>query len=276
MSMLANIKSTKESYPGIRVIVAGVEKVGKTTFVCGAPNALLIPLEAGYSNQNIKHVPMVEDYSSLVSLLMEVTTACQLGQFPFKTLVLDSLTALERLIHEGVLALDPLYKKGAAKSISMDNALGGYGRAFQLANERFIEVVKLLDILSIKHSINIVMTCHVFSNVIIDPQVGEYSSWDLLLHSPKNQKTYGKREVASQWVDAIFFLHEPIMIVEQNSIKKGISENRGRMLGLSRTPSYCAGNRFGLEGEISIPKEQGWNYLAQAMHESCGLDVYKR
>jgi hypothetical protein len=66
------------------------------------------------------------------------------------------------------------------------------------------------------------------------------------------------------------------MITEQHGIKKGISENRGRVLGLSRTPSYVAGNRFGLENEISIPKEQGWNYLAQSIYESCGIDVFKR
>ena len=59
-------------------------------------------------------------------------------------------------------------------------------------------------------------------------------------------------------------------------MKRGVSENKGRMLGLSRTPSYVAGNRFGCEGEISIPKEEGWNHLAYAIYTNSGVDVYKR
>jgi hypothetical protein len=274
--MLEQIKHTKEAQPGIRIVIAGQEKTGKTTLACGAPNALLIPLEAGYSNQEINHVPMLNTYEEFISLIEEITTACANNTFTFTTVVIDSATALERLIHESVLKLDPLYKRGASKSISMDNALGGYGRAFQLANERFVEVVALLDKLAINHTINIVITCHVFTNTVIDPQAGEYMSWDLLLHSPKNMKTYGKREMISQWCDGIFFLHEPLMVLESNNIKKGVSENKGRILGLSRTPGYTAGNRFGLEGEIPIPKEQGWNYLAKAIYDSCGIDVFKR
>ena len=58
--------------------------------------------------------------------------------------------------------------------------------------ERFMVVIGMLDALALQLGINIVFTCHVFANLVVDPQVGEYSSWDLLLHSPKNFKTYGK------------------------------------------------------------------------------------
>ena len=276
--MLEQIKHTKDAQPGIRIVIAGVEKTGKTTLACGSPNALLIPLEAGYSNQEINHVPMLQTYEEFISLIEEITAACTTAAFPFTTVVIDSATALERLIHESVLKLDPLYKRGASKSISMDNALGGYGRAFQLANERFVEVVALLDKLALNHTINIVITCHVFTNTVIDPQAGEYMSWDLLLHSPKNMKTYGKREMLTQWADVIGFLHEPLFISREkdSNFAMGINANKGRILGLERTPGYLAGNRFGLKGEVSIPRENGWNYIADQIFKSCGVDVYNR
>lgn len=276
MSILDTVRSSRDNYAGIRVAIAGVEKSGKTTLVCGAPGALLVPLEAGYAGVDVQHIPMVKTYQEFVTLLGEVTSGCAARQFPFKSLVIDSVTALERLIHESVLLTDPLYNGGANKNVTMESALGGYGKAYQVANERFMVVISMLDTLALQYGINIVFTCHVFANIVIDPQVGEYSSWDLLLHSPKNFKTYGKREFFTQWADGIFFLHEPLMIVEQNNMKRGISENKGRVLGLSRTPSYVAGNRFGCEGEISIPKQDGWNYLAHALHTSCGIDVFRR
>jgi len=274
--MLEQIKNSKENYAGLRLVVAGVEKVGKTTLACNAPNALLIPLEAGYAGVEVQHVPLITRYSDFMGLLDEVSTACETGSFPFNTVVIDSATALERLIHESVLMSDPSYRNGANKGLTMNSCLGGYGKGYDVANERFMDILYMLDVLALTHKINVVLTCHVFANVILDPQAGEYSSWDLLLHSPKNFKTYGKRELISQWCDGLFFLHEPLIITESNNIKIGISENRGRVLGLNRTPGYVAGNRLGMEGEIGIPKEQGWNYLAKAIHEGCGIDVYKR
>ena len=276
MSQLSRIVSSEHSKPGIRAVIAGNEKIGKTTLVCGAPDVLLIPLEVGYSGVSVNHIPMLESFNDFLDLLNEIGTSCAAGKFPYRTLAIDSATALERLLHDSVLSLDPLYKKGAKKTVSMESALGGYGKAFSLANERFTEMIAMLDILAVRFHLNIIFTCHTFAAKIIDPVAGEYDSWDLLLHSPKNQKTYGKREFITQWADLIGFLYEPIMVTQQNNTAKGISENRGRVLGLSRTPSYVAGNRFGMEGEISIPKEQGWNYLAHAIYQSCGIDVYKR
>ena len=276
MSILSQVKNTADSFAGVRIAVAGVEKIGKTTFTCGAPGVLLIPIESGFAGVEVQHVPMVTQYINFVDLLTEITASCKQGSFPFKTVVIDSVTALERLIHEGVLLSDPTYKGGLNKSVTMNSCLGGYGKGFDVANERFMEIIAMLDVLALQHGINVVLTAHVFADQMLDPQVGEYASWNIQLHSPKNYKTFGKRELFMQWLDGIFFLHEPLIISEQHGISKGISENRGRVLGLSRTPSYIAGNRFGMEGEINIPKEQGWNYLAHAMHESCGIDIYKR
>lgn len=276
MSLLNQITTSDQSRPGIRAVIAGVEKIGKTTLVCGAPNVLLIPLEVGYSGVNVHHVPMVQDYAAFVGLLNDIITQCGQQQFQFRTIAIDSATALERIINESVLAADPTYRKGVTKQLSMESALGGFGKAYVLANERFVEIISLLDIIAVNYGVNVVFTCHVFAAKVVDPQAGQYDSWDLLLHSPKNQKTYGKREFLTQWADLIGFLYEPILISESNNVTKGISENKGRMLGLSRTPGYIAGNRFGMEGEISIPKVDGWNYLAHALYQSSTIDVYKR
>lgn len=279
MSLLSGI-TTGASKTGLRCIIAGLEKMGKTTLTCGAPNSLLIPLEVGYGGIATAKTPMVQTLEELTTLLTEIVGYAQKGQFPYKTLVFDSATALERHIHEYVLRLDPMYSNTAKKTISMESAHGGYGKAYTLANTQFVSILATLDQLAVYAGINIVFTCHVFSSKVMDPTAGEYDSWDLLLHSPKNQKTYGKRELFTQWADLIGYLYEPIYLTKDagSTMTKGTSQNKGRVLGMSRTPSYVAGNRFGIMGEFPIPAPpaNGWNSLAHALYSASGIDVFTR
>lgn len=278
MSLLSNI-TTGPSKSGLRIVVAAQEKTGKTTLGSGAPGVLLIPLEVGFSGVTCAKTPMIEDFPSFMQLLNEIVALAQAGKFPYKTLLLDSVTGLEKHIHQYVISQDPLYKPNSPKkSVTMDSAHGGYGKAFNLANDYFNQVLSILDSLAVYAGMNIVFTAHVFSSTVKDPTVGEYNSWDILLHSPKNEKTYGKREILTQWADVIGFMYEPTSISKANdkAMAMGVSMNKGRVLALSRTPSYTAGNRLGIVGELAIPgpPDNGWNTLAVAIYNHSGINVY--
>lgn len=268
--------STSQTRTGMRVVLSGVEKVGKTTLATNAPRALLVPLEQGYGGVKVDKTPMLENYYAVMQLLDEVGHSASKGLFKHQTLVFDSVTALERLIHSTVLSTDPTFAAGNKKAMTMESALGGYGKAYSYANQLFEDFLKKCDLLAIHFGINIVFTCHVFAAKIVDPTVGEYDSWDLLLHSPKNQKTYGKREYLTQWADVVGFLHEPMFVIEGEKMNKGVSANKGRVLSVSRTPAYVAGNRYGLTADIPMPKDGGWNHLAHAIYSSSGVDVFNR
>ena len=263
---------------GIRVVVAGVEGIGKTTLACNAPKPLLIPLENGFSGVTVSKTAMLEHYEHVLMLLDEIIQQCSAQQFPYQTLVFDSATALERVIHTAVLESDPGYAKGNKKGITMTSALGGYGKAYECANEYFGEFLAKCDTLAVHYGINIVLTCHVFSSQVLDPSAGEYNSMDILLHSPKNQKTYGKREMLTQWADIVGYLHEPVFVSEGKNMNKGVSANQGRILALNRTPGYVAKNRFGVVNNINLPKVGGWNFLAAEVYTSTNgtVDIYNR
>jgi hypothetical protein len=275
MGILDSISHTPVK-TGIRAVFAGVEGVGKTTLACSAPRPLLVPLEAGAIGVKVSKVPMLEHYEHVMMTLDEVEVQCQQGQFPYQSLVFDSITALERLIHQAVLESDPTYAKGNKKAVTMESALGGYGKAYTYANELFQNFLAKCDILASQYAINIIFTCHSFAAKIVDPTVGEYDCWDILLHSPKNQKTYGKREALTQWADLIGFLHEPLFVTEGKSMNRGVSANQGRVLAVCRTPSYVAKNRFGVVNTITLPKDGGWNFLAAEIYQANGFDCYNR
>ena len=280
MSILDGV-SFSASSTGVRSVIAGIEKVGKTTLACNAPRALLVPLEIGYGGIQVSKTPMLTSFDDVIQLLSEVWEASQRGTFPYKTMTFDTATALERLIHDKVLKSDPTYMRDNKKALTMESALGGYGKAYQFANELFALFLRWCDQLAIYGGINICLTCHVFAARVVDPAYGEYDTWDLLLHSPKNQKAYGKREMLTQWADLVGFLHEPLFVTKGDASKgqalnQGMSANRGVVIGVSRTPGYVAGNRFGVVGEIPIPKVGGWNHLAHQIYTSCGVDMYNK
>jgi hypothetical protein len=283
MSILGAV-TTGAARTGLRGILAGVEKIGKTTFVSGAPGCLLVPLEVGYAGVQTAKTPMLQTLEEFDALLAEIIVMAQQGKFPYKTVAIDSATALERHIHDYVLRCDPAYQANvnAKKTLSMESAHGGYGRAYTIANQQFAQRLATLDQLAVYAGINIVFTCHTFASNVKDPTAGEYESWDLLLHSPKNQKTYVKREILTQWADFIGYFYEPVFITKADggTMSRATSQNKGRVLGLSRTPSYVAGNRFGILGELAIPAPPaiGWNTLAEAVYNASGknIDIYTR
>lgn len=277
MSILSSV-SSGITRAGLRIVIAGQEKLGKTTLCAGAPGVLLVPLEVGYSGVSVTRTPILQTLEEVHQFLAEVLQSAQTGQFPYKTIAFDSATALERHIHDAVIRRDPSYRPGSKKVITMESCHGGYGKGYNLANEEFDAILATFDQLAVYGGINIVLTCHVFSSKVMDPTSGEYDSWDLLLHSPKNQKTYGKRERMSQWADVIGFLYEPMFVNKSENMTKAVSQNKGRVLGLSRTPSYTAGNRFGVMGEYAIPAppQNGWNTFAGVLHHYSGIDIFTR
>lgn len=278
MSFLQQV-TTGATRAGIRIVLAAQEKMGKTTLCAGAPGVLLVPLEVGFAGVSVAKTPMVQTFEDFQALLAEVMTSAQRGQFPYRTIAFDSATALERMIDDYVLRLD---QAGKTKTSTMESAHGGYGKAYTLAKSVFDGVLKQLDMLAVHGGVNIIFTCHVFSSKISDPTAGEYDSWDLLLHSPKNSKTYGKRETITQWADLIGFLYEPVFLISSDKEKmtRATSQNKGRMLALQRTPSYTAGNRFGIMGEVPVPAPpaNGWNTLADAMWKATQgqIDIFTR
>lgn len=273
---------TQGSTPvGQRFVISGTEGIGKTTFACSAPKSLLIPLESGNGNIKTARIPgVLTSWGEVEALCKELVAASQAGKIARgSSLVWDSATALERFIHAETLRLDPAGAKKLGKGHSMETAHDGYGKAYAVANGLFGEWLSYLDQLALYGGINVIVTCHVFAARIIDPAHGEFDTWDLLLHSPKNQKTYGKREMLTQWADLIAFMYEPMFVAKAadgEKMNRAISQNQGRMLAVDRSPSWVAKNRYAITGSLSIPPVTGWNALAGEIFQASQIDVFNR
>lgn len=281
MSIL-NQRRKERARIGARIVIYGQEKMGKTTLACDAPNALLVPTEDGFAGVDVEHVPLLEWYEHVISLQDEILTGLADGSFdPTTTLVWDSVTAIERLMQSYTMRSDPRYDPADS---TMNSVHGGYGKGWAVLVGHFGAFLNKLDRIR-AYGVNNVLIGHTITSSVIDPAYGEYQQHDIALYNPKSTKSTGTRELLTQWADAVFFLHEPLFVRQTERGKgdnkeivlaQGISKGVGRVLETERTPAWVAGNRYKLTGSIPIPMEGPWNYLAQAIHNSIGIDLYKR
>jgi len=271
MTFLSKVQ-TAPAQIGQIIVLAGPEGSGKTTLLSGAPNRLFVPTEIGGAVPNA--LPLITRWEDLHGLLDEITGAAQAGKFAYKSIAWDSVTAMERLLFDWTVRSDPTYGKNP--KLSMVTAHGGYGKAFGVAFEEFAKFLEKIDKLAMFGGIHHIMACHTFVDRVIDTEAGEYDKVDLQLYSPKNSKNYGQRELVRQRADMIGIIHDPVVISKGDKAVLATSLNRGRMLAVDATPAFAAKNRYGMTAPISIPLEGGWNYLADAIFKSKGIDLYNR
>lgn len=255
---------------GIRTAIYGSEGSGKTTLATSAPKTILIPTEDGWigldKNSDVVILPTVAIYEDIIGINRELAVLFQSdpANFPFKHIVIDSATALERLIHDYTLRSDPKY---ATTKLTMESAHGGYGASYNFANDLFTKLLSTFDWF-VARGINVTITCHAMAITEKDTIAGdEYTSMDCALHSPRNGKSTGKREILKQWVDILGYLHTPVYVTgKEGGFKTAINASSDKVLGLHGNPKYAAKNRFSVQEPIIIPKDNGWAVLMSAIN----------
>lgn len=262
MSMLAQaIKTTHKQ--GIRACIFGLEGVGKSNLAGSLNNTLYIAAEKGYTNLDLERNTVVEinEFTELLNLFAEVSALIASGDNKFESIVIDSASAVERMLHRYVISTDP--KSATNPNITMLSAFTGYGMAFNVANRYFTDVLAWGDFF-VSQGINFIFTAHCFVDTQKDIEYSiEFNFVDLNLYSPKSSKNIGSRELLTQFVDLLGYLHFS---------KPENNEKPKRVLGVQIHDRYRAKNRFDMNDVITIPRENGWNALANAIFESCGKD----
>ena len=92
---LTSIKKGVE-HKAPRMILLGVEKIGKSTFAAGADNPIFLPIkgEEGVDDLDVAKFPPAETFDDV---LAAVTTLIK-DEHEYKTFIIDSVSALEPVI----------------------------------------------------------------------------------------------------------------------------------------------------------------------------------
>lgn len=242
MSYLSKISKPKDR-PVVVTILADAG-MGKTSLASTFPAPIFIRAEDGLQaiHEDIRPdaFPVIESADDLWKQLAALINE----EHEYKTLCVDSVTALERLFIQDVMDSDPKKPK------SINQAMGGYGAGMAAVAQMHQRLRKAAGML-VDRGMNVVFIAHADMETVELPDADPYTRYSLRL---------GKKSFApyTDDVDVVGFLKLVTFTMGDGERKKAISDG-SRVLVTYATAANISKNRFGITEDL--PVEIGNNPL---------------
>ena len=222
--MLEKVSSGKTKSP-LFVLIYGVAGSGKSTFASKFEAPLFADIERGSGQLNVSRVSDIATLSDLNTLIDELIAK----PTAYKTFVLDTLDALERIVWKDVC------KEVGKKSIEEIP----YGKGYLLALKQWEGV--LTRLMSLREKMNVVVIAHSQVKRINDPmQLASYDQFGIKVH-------HTAAAIFKEAVDAVLFVAYEIFVQLTDGQTKGKALGEGnRVIYTSSMPGHEGKNRFGL------------------------------
>lgn len=218
----------------MRILIAGAEKVGKSTFAAGSPNPIFLGTDRGTVHLNVKRLPAPDNFREVLEGLHEVETRGLAKGF--QTLVIDPINW-----YESMLVADVLGDSGK----SLGNWGSGYGAGAQAVMDRWRAFRQAIERVWLA-GMNVIITAHVHVKKFEDPEGPGYERYELAM-KPEPAGLF------KQWVDCILFARQDAFgKVDPTTKKVKAYGSSARMLHTEKSPAYDAGNRWCLPAEIPL------------------------
>lgn len=236
MSILSKI--SKPADRPVLVTILGDSGMGKTSLASTFPAPIFIRAEDGLQAIPEANRPDAFPLASKTDELWEQITALIKEDHKYKTLVVDSITALERLFIAEVMASDPKQPR------SINQALGGYGAGLAAVATLHQRVRKAAGML-VDRGMNVVFIAHADTETIELPDQDPYTRYSMRL---------GKKSVAPYLddVDVVGFIKLMTVTMGDGERKKAVSDG-SRLLVTYATAANVSKNRYGITQDLEVP-----------------------
>lgn len=247
---LDSISKGKANRPP-RIILLGVEKIGKSTFAAGADSPIFLPVkgEEGIDDLDVAKFPSLRSYSEVLEAIGSLFNESH----DYGTVIIDSASTLEPLVW------DETCKRENATSIEKVN--GGFGKGYTEALSYWREITDGLDALRTDKAMGSILIGHVATKSIEDPTAGTYTTfeWDI------NKKAAA---MLYRWADVILFANTETIVRTEDAgfnkkSKRGVGQG-DRFLFTQKRPAHPGGGR-GVYGQIPYKLPLSWAALYEAV-----------
>ncbi len=226
-----------------RLLCYGPEKVGKTTFACGAPNVIHLGADSGTEHLNIKRLPAPETFKDVLEGLDEVATRGK--SKGFETLVVDPIGWIEPM-----MVLDIT---GGDVTMNLAKWGGGHGAGYIALSDRYRMFLSGTERVW-KAGMNVILIAHATVKKFDDPEGPGYERYELAV----DKRGAGPLK---QWVDAILFAKREAFGKTDDQKKTKAYGSAAHMLHTKWSPAYDAGNRYTLPETMPL----SWDVFASAL-----------
>lgn len=231
-----NVVSGKVEAP-LRLLVHGVDGVGKSTFGAGAPKSIFLGTEDGTEHLDVARFPAPETWQDLLDAVHTLAT----GKHDYRTLVLDSLDWAEPFVWKFVCQ--------KAGETSIEAVGGGYGKGYQAALDEWRVLIGALERLQRERKMNVILLAHSFIKAFKNPQGEDFDRYILKL----NEKAAG---LLREWCKGVYFAnYETFAVKDKAKRVRGVSTG-ARLLYTQRTAAYDAKDHYGLPEQIALSWEE--------------------
>ena len=237
-----------------RIVLLGVEKIGKSTFAAGSDNPIFLPIkgEEGVDDLDVAKFPRAETFDDVLAAVRTLIKE----DHEFKTFIIDSVSALEPVIWAKLCEEDnvdsiELYQKG-------------FGKGYTAAANKMRDLMEGLDRLRSK-GISVILIGHVKVKRFDDPLGASFDQYQFDLHE--------KVHLALQrWADSILFANSETVVKSEdvgfNKKKKTGKDIAGtRYLFTQKQPGHPGGGR-GVYGKLPYKLPLSWEAFTNAASEA--------
>jgi hypothetical protein len=238
-----------------RIILLGVEKIGKSTFAAGSDRPIFVPI-MGEEGIDAIDVPKWPEPCQSIDDLMACLTALYSGQHDYGTVVIDSASALEPLVW-GKTCLD----NGNAASIEKVN--GGYAKGYTEALKYWRQISEALDYLRNQRGMSSILIGHVKVKRFDDPAGDSYDQYQFDIHEKAASLLY-------RWADVILFCNTKVVVRKEDV---GFNRSKGKAIDIcggerylytQKRPAHPGGGR-GAWGQLPYELPLSWPNLIDAV-----------
>jgi len=227
---LSGLKKSRVEKP-MRVLLMGIDGIGKSTFASQAPDPIFIGAEDGTSELEVYRYPdEPREWNDIFTAIHVLTTE----EHSFKTFVLDTVDWAEPLCWAQVCS------ENSWKSMDASP----FNRAYGVAQDQWRRLLAALDRLRATKGMHVILLGHSTVKAFRNPEGEDYDRYQLKLHD----KSAG---ILREWADAVLFAAYETFTVEKGSRNIGIS-NGARVLHTERRPAFDAKNRYNLPPKLAL------------------------
>jgi len=211
-----------------RVVLYGVESVGKSTFAAQFPKPLFLDIEQGTSHLDVDRCD-INSWKQLTDALAEAKAT------DYKTIVIDSADWAERLCVEDLLA--------TSKKTSIEDF--GYGKGWVMVAERISRMLTSIDAL-IDGGKHVVLIAH--------SRIVKFEAPDALAPYDRYELKLSKQcsPLLKEFADELWFLRFKTKVSTTDTGRgKGLG-GKERVMLTTHSAAYDAKTRSGLAEELPL------------------------